>query len=409
MVLAVVDRDLDVDHRVAGDRAAGQHLAHALFHRRDELPRDDAALDRVDELEAGAARERLDAQEDLAELARAAGLLLVPMVALGRRRDGLAVGDARRRGVDLEAVPVLQPLEQHAQVQLAQAVDDRLVGGGHMLELQARVLVHQLAQQLPQALLVAVPLRADRQPVHRHREGERLEVDVRVLGGVVQHGVEGDVVDLGHRGQVARQRLVDLDVGLALQHEQVADLERLARVADVELAVLGDAPLPDAEDPHAPGVRVHRDLEDMRQHVHRRVGHGVHRLGSVALAVEEVRRIGLVRVGQQLDDDVEQLGHAGAALRAREDDRDQVALAQRLLQRRVQLGGVDVAVVQVAFDEVGVDLHHLLDQRTVGVGDGTEVAVAVAVVEAVDDGRGALVGQVDRQALAAEDGLDLRQ
>ena len=49
-----------------------------------------------DELEAGAARQRLDAQEHLAELARAAGLLLVAMMALGRRGDRLAVRDARR-------------------------------------------------------------------------------------------------------------------------------------------------------------------------------------------------------------------------------------------------------------------------------------------------------------------------
>jgi hypothetical protein len=59
--------------------------------------RDGAALDRVDELEAGAARQRLDAQVHLAELAGAAALLLVAVVALGRPRHGLAVGDARRR------------------------------------------------------------------------------------------------------------------------------------------------------------------------------------------------------------------------------------------------------------------------------------------------------------------------
>ena len=71
--------------------------------------------------------------------------------------------------------------------------------------------------------------------------------------------------------------------------------------------------------------------------------------------------------------------------------------------------GVDVAVVEVALDEVGVDLDHLLDQRAVRRVDAAEVAVAVAVVEAVDDLRAAGVGQVQRQALLAEGGLDLRQ
>jgi hypothetical protein len=60
-----------------------------------------------------------------------------------------------------------------------------------------------------------------------------------------------------------------------------------------------------------------------------------------------------------------------------------VAFAQRLLQRRVQFGRVDVAVVEVAVDEGGVDLDHLFHQRAVGVVDAAEVAVALTVVEAV--------------------------
>ncbi len=92
-------------------------------------------------------------------------------------------------------------------MQLAEAVDDRLVGAGDVLELQARVLVDQLGQDLPHALLVAVALGLDRQAVHRLGKGQRREVDVVVLGGVVQHRVEVDLVDLGDRDDVARQRL----------------------------------------------------------------------------------------------------------------------------------------------------------------------------------------------------------
>ena len=84
-----------------------------------------------------------------------------------------------------------------------------------------------------------------------------------------------------------------------------------------------------------------------------------------------------------------------------------MALAQRLLQRRMQLRGIDVAIVEVALDELRVDLDHLLDQRAVRRVDAAEVAVAFAVVEAVDDACAAGVGQVQRQALLAERGLDL--
>ena len=154
---------------------------------------------------AGAALQRFDAQIDLAELSGAAALLLVAVVALGRRGDRLAVGDARRPRVDLELVGLLHALEQHAQVQLAEAVDDGLVGGGHMLDLQARVLVDQLGQDLPHALLVAAALGRDGQAMHRHRKVQRLQVNVVVLGGVVQHRVEVDFVHLGHRADVAGQ------------------------------------------------------------------------------------------------------------------------------------------------------------------------------------------------------------
>ncbi len=54
MVAAVVDRDLDVHHRVARDHAGVQCLLHALVHGGDELPRDPAAHDLVDELVAAA-------------------------------------------------------------------------------------------------------------------------------------------------------------------------------------------------------------------------------------------------------------------------------------------------------------------------------------------------------------------
>jgi hypothetical protein len=94
-----------------------------------------------------------------------------------------------------------------------------------------------------------------------------LQVDVVVLGRVVQHGVEVDVVDLGHGDDVARHRARHLDMVLALQHEQVADLERLAAVADVELAVPGDRALVDAEDAHPADIGVDGDLEDMGQHM----------------------------------------------------------------------------------------------------------------------------------------------
>jgi len=87
--LPSLHRHAHILHRKASDGTCGEHGLDALLHGRDEVVGNDAALDLIDELEAGAARQWLDAQIDLAELAGAAGLLLVARVSLGIGRDRL--------------------------------------------------------------------------------------------------------------------------------------------------------------------------------------------------------------------------------------------------------------------------------------------------------------------------------
>jgi hypothetical protein len=104
MAFAVVHRDAHVLKRIAREVAGVEHRAHAFFDRRNELVRDRAALYAVDELEPLAARQRLHLQEHFAELAGAAGLLLVPAVPLGPRRNGLPIRDRRGSRVEVELV-----------------------------------------------------------------------------------------------------------------------------------------------------------------------------------------------------------------------------------------------------------------------------------------------------------------
>ena len=225
-------------------------------------------------------------------------------------------GKLRRASEAAEAQAQQADILWHdAQVQLAEPVEDRLVGRGHMLDAQARVLGRELAEDFPGALLVAMPLGLHGQAVHRHRERQRCKMHMAVLRRIVQHGIEMDLVDLGHRHDVPGQRMRHLDVVLALEHEQVPDLERLAAVADVELAVARDRALVHTKDAHLADIGVDRDLEHMRQHVQRRVRLGLHGHGLSALANDEARRVSFGRIGQELDDYVQQLGHAGTAAR----------------------------------------------------------------------------------------------
>jgi hypothetical protein len=108
VVGAVDQRDLDVDHREAGERTRVHDRLDALLDARDVFLRhrtaDDFARTRSPSPGSFGSMIELDA----GELARTAGLLLVGVVDLGAG-DRLAVGHLRRAdvGLDLE-------LAQHA-------------------------------------------------------------------------------------------------------------------------------------------------------------------------------------------------------------------------------------------------------------------------------------------------------
>ena len=172
-----------------------------------------------------------------------------------------------------------------------------------------------------------------------------------------------NLVDLRHGADVARHGLGDLDVLLALQLEEVRELDRLARVADEQLCAGPHRALVHAEDAELADERVDRDLEDVREDVLRRVRADRHALGGLAFALQERRRVALGRVRREARQHVEQFGDAGAGLGRAEADRHQVVLAQRLLERIVQLLGVQqfLALLEVERHQLLVDLDDLVD------------------------------------------------
>ena len=99
----------------------------ALLDRRDVIARHHAARDLLIERKSGAARQRLDVEHHIAELAVTAGLFLVAPALDDRLPDGLAVTDARRAAVNGDAEAVRQPFGGDAQVHLALAPHHDLV------------------------------------------------------------------------------------------------------------------------------------------------------------------------------------------------------------------------------------------------------------------------------------------
>ena len=94
-------------------------LLDALVDRGPEALRDDAADDLVDELVALVALERLDHDVAVAELAAAAGLLLVAALRARLLADRLEVRDARLVQLDLDAEAALEPVDRDLDVHLA--------------------------------------------------------------------------------------------------------------------------------------------------------------------------------------------------------------------------------------------------------------------------------------------------
>ena len=179
MERAVEHRRAEIHHRVARQEAAQPRVLHALFDRRDELPRDRAAEDVVHELEVAAARKRLELDLAVAELAVAAGLLLVAAVRFGRRGDRLAIRNPRQLQVDLDAEPPLQLRDRHLDVRLSLPGEQQLLRLRVAVVADARILFLQPVQRRADLLLVAAALRLDRVRDDRLGELDRRDRDLR--------------------------------------------------------------------------------------------------------------------------------------------------------------------------------------------------------------------------------------
>ncbi len=139
--------------------------------------------------EAGAARQRRNVDDDVAELSVSAGLLLVPP-ALGHGfADRFLVGNLRRVRNEFEPVLRLHLLARDTQMHLALAGEKRLVRVLHMRHDERAVLLDKLRHRRRHLHLVLAVLHRDRDVIdrrqnvrHFERLGRRAVVTERVSG-----------------------------------------------------------------------------------------------------------------------------------------------------------------------------------------------------------------------------------
>src|SRR5215212_4964473 len=146
MVLPVVEPNSQVLDRVAGEDPITHRLLDSLLDRGDEPGRDDATLDLVHELVAGARGGRHDLDVAVTELSTTPGLLLVTPVRFRGLPHGFEVWDLRRFQVDLSPEATLHPLRNHLDVDLSEARDDLLPRLRVSVNAQGLILIGEQTQ-----------------------------------------------------------------------------------------------------------------------------------------------------------------------------------------------------------------------------------------------------------------------
>ena len=301
--------------------------------------------------------------------------------------DRLAVGDLRLADVGVDFELAQHAVDDHLEVELAHAVDQRLAGFLVGFDPEGRVLLAEALQGGAHLLLVGFGLRLDRDRDHRLREFDALERDRRVRGGERVAGAGLLEADAG--ADVAGVDLLDLLAAVGVHHQQPADPLGLAG-GDVEDAAAGlELARVDAEVGEFADVGVGHDLEGEGGEGGAVVG-GALGLGRLGLAFAGGHDAGdrrhLERRGQQLDDRVEQRLHALVLERGAAEHRGDLGVETGAVQR-----AGDPLVRDLLFGQVG--LHQLV--VVVGAGLDQLGPVFLGLVAQV-------LGNLDRLVLGAE-------
>ena len=162
--------------------------------------------------------------------------------------------------LDLDAEAPPEPLDRHLDMDLREAADDELGGLRVTTVGEGRILLVQAPEAGSELVVVALRPGVDREAHHRIGVDQRRRLELVI---VVEQQVAGlDVLQLADRTDVARRELVDVDVILALHHQQVAKPLPGVRADVVDRGVVDEGALDHLEHGDASGKRVGDRLED---------------------------------------------------------------------------------------------------------------------------------------------------
>ena len=265
MIRAVIQRDFDVHRRIARQNAALHRFVDAFFNRRNVLARHRAADDLIHEFEARATRQRLDANPGVAELTAPAALFLMAAMHFGFAFDGFEIGNFRRRQDDIHAELTFQLFDDHFDMQLPHAGNQKFFGAFVALELQRHVFFHQAVQPHADFVFIAAIFRVDRKGnnrarhlIFRQQNPFRIQRQRVACAGFSQFHDCAEIADSQRR---------DFILLFALHAENMADAFFLFFGQIVQLSIGRHRSGIDPEQVDAPGKRVNKGFEHLRDHM----------------------------------------------------------------------------------------------------------------------------------------------
>ena len=221
VLFAVIEIDFHITDLVAREDAVALGGADSFLDRRDEVPIDVVAHQRMTKLDAAVARERIDAHPDLRELAGTSTLFLVAVLRFSFRVDGFAVGNARLFELDIDVVAPSEGFRDSLEMNLSLSREDGLLQFGIHAELEGGIFLVNDGQAFRHLLLVT----PGRQP----------------KGGV---DVWCGIFDPGQAG--LQFRAAEGVVGVsALEFDQSPDLSRLEVIRCFPVLAVGKEDLAD--------------------------------------------------------------------------------------------------------------------------------------------------------------------
>src|SRR5262245_8581768 len=161
MIAAVIERHLEIDYRESGEESLRGCFHNSFLHRGNEISRDRASEDLIDELKVLSARQGLHSDLAVAVLTVPTRLLLVSALNIRVAADSFPIRNFGSLQDDFDPIALAQLCYCHLDVKLPRSGQEKLFGLRISIVLERRVLFGDAGQRVADLVLIAAALWLD--------------------------------------------------------------------------------------------------------------------------------------------------------------------------------------------------------------------------------------------------------